>query len=706
MDGAWRGLTGPGGAEGGGAGSSNGDNDGQGPSRGGGAPSRRLPSCEENDRVSETGGPSGRRRTRRTGGRAKRAHSPEGDGGGSSSDTGNDDYSVGSDECCIYTYRGGEHLADLHSSFFSLDVGPAAEPHLPAPPLFGPRQEPRPEPRHEPQHEERAPSSPDMDYLEMDFDPGPYCEVDSDEESSSDAELDVASNSKENGVNRSPVFDEPVKKESNLDIKADPSPSKLSNSDAPALNSFSNETQDNSPSVKLCNGRGPYDLDICNQPSTSKMNLPSTSKADQCEPAPFTDVNETNLSTNACVKKVIKRDLPNSQPYGALIPHVTVFGDVIYVRRTSLSWPTREIQGHHNSSGDLISPGEACEGDSTDTFSGANIGLMSPEQACLLEASRVNHSSALFHCTMAKKLVIEKQAVKFLQEHDTSNIDGAGSDGAAELPIVSKCMVWSEQEACSRQITQIGTSACGATAVINVLLALKQFVDLERITSAVGTRLRANNAPLSRYLISRAIAGSSVEPLAAGLHTGSGGAVSSRHFSTWPERAVSLSHWLAYWIELGGVPIATLNLQADVVDLARIPDSWHHQMIFGVGPRGIYMTNPVECIEEGALWHQLCSDSVLLIKRKDILSRWNRDTDLTPLMNVPGDDRWKTMNVLGQVVNMIRESQNTNGTICTTHIRIPACYSAGITIAVLTGTEAHKRLVQAPELPLLIPEDE
>ena len=62
---------------------------------------------------------------------------------------------------------------------------------------------------------------------------------------------------------------------------------------------------------------------------------------------------------------------------------------------------------------------------------------------------------------------------------------------------------------------------------------------------------------------------------------------------------------------LGGVPIATLNLQAGVVDTEHIPDSWHHQMIFGVGPRGIYMTNPVDRIEEGTLWHQLCSDSVI-----------------------------------------------------------------------------------------------
>lgn len=42
--------------------------------------------------------------------------------------------------------------------------------------------------------------------------------------------------------------------------------------------------------------------------------------------------------------------------------------------------------------------------------------------------------------------------------------------GAAEPPIVSKCMIWIEQEACVKQITQIGTSACGATAVINVIV--------------------------------------------------------------------------------------------------------------------------------------------------------------------------------------------------------------------------------------------
>lgn len=43
------------------------------------------------------------------------------------------------------------------------------------------------------------------------------------------------------------------------------------------------------------------------------------------------------------------------------------------------------------------------------------------------------------------------------------------SIGCVEPP---RCMVWSEREACERQVTQIGTSACGATAVVNVFVSI------------------------------------------------------------------------------------------------------------------------------------------------------------------------------------------------------------------------------------------
>lgn len=70
-------------------------------------------------------------------------------------------------------------------------------------------------------------------------------------------------------------------------------------------------------------------------------------------------------------------------------------------------------------------------------------------------------------------------------------------------------------------------------------------------------------------------------------------------------------------------------------------------MIFGVSQSGIYMTNPLECLPEQLVWHQLVSPSILLIKRADVLAHWNPSTDLTPLMRL--DQRWRELNVLGKI---------------------------------------------------------
>lgn len=101
----------------------------------------------------------------------------------------------------------------------------------------------------------------------------------------------------------------------------------------------------------------------------------------------------------------------------------------------------------------------------------------------------------------------------------------------------------------------------------------------------------------------------------------------------------------------GAVPIATLNIQRSAIQGATIPDSWHHQMIFGVSHRGIYLTNPLECVSEEVLHPQLCSPSVLLIRRQDIVSRWTTATDLCRLAT-SSDIRWKQMNVLGECLTL------------------------------------------------------
>ena len=38
---------------------------------------------------------------------------------------------------------------------------------------------------------------------------------------------------------------------------------------------------------------------------------------------------------------------------------------------------------------------------------------------------------------------------------------------------------------------------------------------------------------------------------------------------------------------IGAVPVVTLNLQKAVPSGHHVPDAWHHQMVFGVGPQGI-----------------------------------------------------------------------------------------------------------------------
>lgn len=293
-------------------------------------------------------------------------------------------------------------------------------------------------------------------------------------------------------------------------------------------------------------------------------------------------------------------------------------------------------------------------------------------------------------------------------------------------------MIWSEGQACARQVSQIGTSACGATALLNVMLALNCPHPPEEALRHVRTRLRLNQAEIPDYLLSRSVAGCTHDDLIEGARSMAGGKVHGRFFHMYPARQVSLSHWLSHWITKGAVPVATLNLQmcpsqpqpqpqtptaeeedrtlteGETCPQASIPDAWHHQMVFGVAQRGVYLTNPLECVPERALRGQLCSPSVLLVRREDLIARWGDRCNLH-LLSQQVDRRWKDLNVLGQVVNVLRESfaPQIPGCkhVCTQHVRIPASYRSGITLFVRRDSRAFQELISAPELPLAESED-
>jgi hypothetical protein len=63
---------------------------------------------------------------------------------------------------------------------------------------------------------------------------------------------------------------------------------------------------------------------------------------------------------------------------------------------------------------------------------------------------------------------------------------------------------------------------------------------------------------------------------------------------------------------------------------------------------GVYLTNPLEIVPVSIIEQQLCSESVLLVRRSDVLTRWTDDCDLSRLIEVE-DSRWREMNVLGTV---------------------------------------------------------
>uniref|UniRef100_UPI0037E95418 uncharacterized protein isoform X1 n=1 Tax=Semicossyphus pulcher TaxID=241346 RepID=UPI0037E95418 len=260
-----------------------------------------------------------------------------------------------------------------------------------------------------------------------------------------------------------------------------------------------------------------------------------------------------------------------------------------------------------------------------------------------------------------------------------------------------EAMLWSIQEALERQTLQIGASACGATAVVDVLKALGVEVTPEEADRSVQTRLRRNESPLPDYLLSRSEAGATHAQLIQGAEEASKGKVIGRFFHLHPHRLVRLVSWLARWIRKGAVPIATMNMQRAVPEGEEVPDAWHHQLIFGVAPNAVFMTNPLDLVSETELHQRLCSESVLLIRREDVLQRLTPECCLSSLSDV----RWKALDVEGQVKQMCREEEQEEDGAKLTHITIPAAYSSGVTLFALRQSALGQELLSAPELPLL-----
>ncbi|KAM4601669.1 uncharacterized protein ACJ7VT_019717 [Polymixia lowei] len=261
-------------------------------------------------------------------------------------------------------------------------------------------------------------------------------------------------------------------------------------------------------------------------------------------------------------------------------------------------------------------------------------------------------------------------------------------------------MLWSIQEALERQTVQIGVSACGATAVVDVLQVLGVEVAPEEADHCVHTRLRRNESPLPDYLLSRSEAGATHTQLITGAEQASQGKVMGRFFHFHPHRRLRLVPWLARWIRRGAVPVATMNMQLAVPEGEEVPDAWHHQLIFGVAPDVVFMTNPLDVVSEGEVHQRLCSESVLLIRREDVLQRLTPGCSLSSLSEGQSDPRWKSLDVEGQVRQMVLQEERDDQPRLA-HIVIPAAYSSGVTLFALRDSALGQELLNTPDLPLL-----
>eukprot|EP00092_Neocalanus_flemingeri_P017649 GFUD01019092.1.p1 GENE.GFUD01019092.1~~GFUD01019092.1.p1 ORF type:complete len:732 (+),score=200.13 GFUD01019092.1:118-2313(+) len=553
------------------------------------------------------------------------------------------------DDCYIYTYKGGTAYlsADLPNSFFRLDSGSDGE-SLPG--VAGAGQSNlstgvaaliQDQLINSPHPQVRS-FSPEQDFIEMDFDPG----SESDGDSSSDS-----------GQGRDGTDMEGEDREDERD-------GTLSSQD-----------------------EGVREREVMSSPEVQHNII--------LEPI-IVPNNNNFLTKNEEICINCDQDLPLLSP--------NTLPDPSHLHLHDLQEP------HHPSSAPVLSPAEEVP-----VLMPRSKSLNSSLGDCLIMSS--DPPVRIANLSLCGSRLLQREALIFGAEGETVTDSGQEPsdpdlDSALyklsfveNIPstLSQKAMIWTEKEAIRKQVTQLpNTSSCGATALLNVLLALELDVDLPKTAEAVQTKLRRPEAPLPDYLLSRSVAGCTHADLITAVHT-TVPQVKARFFPFY-NRTFQLAQWLAGWISRGLVPVLTLNVQkARLSSDGLIQDSWHHQMVWGVSGHDIYLVNPLEMVHERLIVQQISSPSELLIRRSDIVSRFTSSLDLSEINSL--GQRWQDMNVLGQVVNLIREEKSAmreDTVTLTSHIRIPASYSSGVTLFCSdTNEEGVKLLRDAPDLHLL-----
>jgi hypothetical protein len=275
-----------------------------------------------------------------------------------------------------------------------------------------------------------------------------------------------------------------------------------------------------------------------------------------------------------------------------------------------------------------------------------------------------------------------------------------------------RAMIWSHKDACRKHV-QHGSSPNNNSfaSICNALTALNINISEQELMRSVKVRIKQDKSDLCDYLLSCSEAGFNHVDLIHEIKHICGDRVVARFFPM-HNRLVNLNEWLADWISRGCVPMVTLNLQKGDLPANYSPsEAWVNRMVWGVSGRDIFLTNPLEVLPDTCLLPQLDSPSEVLVRRDDIIQRFTPSTNLRRIIsNRQGfNQKWREMNVLGQVVNMMRENfaalsedltDMEHGSSITSHVRIPALYASGVTIFCDSlDAETASLLLATAELP-------
>ena len=203
----------------------------------------------------------------------------------------------------------------------------------------------------------------------------------------------------------------------------------------------------------------------------------------------------------------------------------------------------------------------------------------------------------------------------------------------------------SENEMKNISINQIGKSACGPTAIINVLNSLDiPSPSPEKILEIVPARLRnyeTNN--LLEYLISRILAGTNHNDLINALLKITNNNLTAKFFVLNPyENKIKFKNFLYKLFELKCSLIFTENL------FLIGNDAWHHQMSYGIKDNLLYLTNPFETVTINQMFNYITNGNFMIIPKEHVFNRKIEEGDLKELEK----EKWLNFSVKEQIINM------------------------------------------------------